>query len=73
MSSYDERNMAQIAMDELIIKFNRRKRDLEYNALKFTEDECVLKQLNLLLSDLERLKGIIDIVSKKGGLNGKKK
>jgi len=73
MSSYDERNMAQIAMDELIVKFNGRKRDLEYNALKFTEDAEVLKQLNLLLSDLERLKSIIDMVSKKGGLNGKKK
>lgn len=72
MSSYDERNMAQIAMDELLIKFKRRLTEVEYNASKYPEDAEVLKQLNLLVSDLKNLKIIIDITSKKGDLHGKK-
>jgi len=73
MSSYDERNSAQIAIDELIVKFNRRKRETEFNAEKYMIDQELLKQLNLLVSDLMVLKSTIDHASKKGDLNGKKK
>lgn len=73
MSSYDERNSSQIAIDELIVKLNRRKREVEFNAERYMTDQELLKQLNLLVSDLIVLKSIIDHASKKGDLNGKKK
>lgn len=73
MSSYDVRNAAQIAVDELLVKYKRRLRDLESTAERYREDEEVLKQLNLLAGDISVLKTTIDKVSKKGGLNGSKK
>jgi ribosomal protein RSM22 (predicted rRNA methylase) len=73
MSSYDVRNAAQIAVDELLVKYKRRLRDLESTAERYREDEEVLKQLNLLAGDISVLKTTIDKVSKKGGLNGNKK
>jgi hypothetical protein len=72
MSSYDERNIIQIAVDELISKYKIRLRELELLAKKYREDEEVLRRLNLLLADLCALKVTVDKVSKKGGLNGKK-
>lgn len=72
MSSYDSRNMAQIAIDEMLTKFKRRLKDLEFNAKKYREDEELLRQLNLLVSDIIILKSTIDRASKKGDLNGKK-
>ena len=73
MSSYDIRNSAQIAIDELIIKYKRRLRDLESTALRYNEDAEVLNRLNLLAADLAVLKITIDNASKKGDLNGKSK
>ena len=73
MSSYDIRNAAQIAIDELIIKYKRRLKELETSALKYTEDADLLNRLNLLAADLAVLKITIDKASKKGDLNGKKK
>jgi len=73
MSSYDTRNIVQIAVDELLIKYKRRLRDLENSAKRYREDEEVLKQLNLLAADITVLKSTIDKASKKGDLNGKKK
>lgn len=72
VSSYDERNMAQIATDELIVKFKRRLKEIEFNAIRYTEDRELLRQLNLLVSDLMTLKITIDKASKKGDLHGKK-
>ena len=51
MSSYDVRNAAQIAVDELLVKYKRRLRDLESTAERYREDEEVLK----LADDEERI------------------
>jgi hypothetical protein len=72
MSSYDERNTAQIAVDEILNKYKTRAREAKFTAIRYKPDEELEKQLNLLVSDLTDLKSKIDKVSKKVINNGKK-
>jgi len=67
MSSYDERNIAQIRLDEMIVKYERRAKEAKEMALRYKPDDELAKQLNLLIADLKELKLAVNVISKKGG------
>lgn len=60
MSSYDDRTQLQIIVDEKIWKYERRAKELSWTARNFKPDEELLKQMNLLLSDLKEIKILVD-------------
>lgn len=72
MSNYDERNSAQIAMDELLQKTKTRLADMEFMSKKYKEDEEIYKQLKLIFGELTLLKTKIDNLSVEDGIHGKK-
>ena len=60
MNSYDTRSPAQIRLDEMIWKYKTRRKEIEWSSKKFKPDEEILKQIDLLLSDLNNLKVLMD-------------
>lgn len=72
MSSYDERNAAQIRLDEMIKKYEYRAKEAKTMMTHYKYDEELYKQINLLLEDLKDLKLKVDKLSQRGGKNGNK-
>jgi len=71
MSYYDSKTQLQIMIDEKIWKYERRAKELSWTAKNFKPDEEILKQVNLLLSDLKEIKVLAD--NSNGGVkNGHK-
>jgi hypothetical protein len=65
MSSYDERNAAQIRLDEMIKKYEMRSTEAKWAATRCKDDEELSKQLALLCADLLYLKTLQDAAFKK--------
>ena len=72
MSNYDDRNIAQIRIDEMINKYKTRSRETEYLSQRFETDREIYKSLITLINDLKELKQIVDKLSIKGGKLGNK-
>ena len=72
MSSYDDRNIVQIKLDEMIRKYKDRSRESGSMADRNESDAEIYKQIMSLIADLELLKITVDKVSLKGGKIGNK-
>ena len=71
MSSYDSRNSIQIKIDEMLVKYKGRQREVKLMADRYNEDDELYKQITILINDLNELKDHVDKKYNKGETHDK--
>ena len=66
MSSYEARVPVQVCLDNMILKYSIRSRDIRKQAALYADPEELEKQINLIVSDLKDLKQKLDKANKGG-------